>query len=54
MKYLDEAVVKYPWLAGIKGELSVDTDLRNEFYRAFRKVFVRYAKINPKGMIHLN
>lgn len=54
MKYLDEAVVKYPWLAGVKGELSVDTDLRNEFYRAFRKVFVRYAKINPKGMIHLN
>lgn len=54
IKYLDEAVVKYPWLAGIKGELSVDTDLRNEFYRAFRKVFVRYAKINHKGMIHLN
>lgn len=52
---LDEAVEKYPWMAALADKLDADTDLRNEFYTTFRKIFVPYALIGSNGkIINLN
>lgn len=48
---LDEAVEKYPWMAALADKLDANEDLRNEFYTAFRKIFVPYTLIGTNGKI---
>lgn len=48
---LDKIETDYPWFGDLKQKILADEDLRNEFYRAFRKVFVPYAVISPNGNI---
>lgn len=50
-RVLNRVETDYPWFGEVKQMLMEDEDLRNEFYRAFRKVFVRYAVISPNGNI---
>ena len=48
---LNEAIEKYPWMAGLADKLDANEDLRNEFYTAFRKIFVPYVLIGKNGKI---
>ena len=48
---LDKIEVDYPWFGDLKQTILADEDLRNEFYRAFRKVFIPYAVLSPNGNI---
>lgn len=48
---LDKIEIDYPWFGDLKQTILADEDLKNEFYRAFRKVFVPYAVISPNGNV---
>ena len=50
-RILDEVEVNYPWFGEVKQMIQEDEDLRNEFYRAFRRVFVHYSVITSEGKI---
>lgn len=42
---------KYPWFGSLVDKLKSDRDLKNEFYTAFRKVFVEYGMITKDGFV---
>lgn len=49
--YIQKVVKKYPWFELLAEKLNADRDLKNEFYTAFRKVFVTYGSISKRGFI---
>lgn len=46
---IDSTIQDYPWFEKIVEKLEDNEDLRNEFYSAFRNVFVQYKLINSDG-----
>lgn len=48
---LESVKKKYPWFGSLVEKLKSDRDLKNEFYTAFRKVFVEYGMITESGFV---
>lgn len=59
VKCVDAAIEKYPWLSTIRdyiiknpeNEDCYDEDVRNEFYRIFRRVYEQYGYITQSGKL---